>query len=314
MAPRGFTVQIHVPDGELDGLRIVDEMQWIGQCIVCPRARYQREKKRKEFARTGVYILVGYDGDDSRPKLYIGEGESVRPRLDSHHETKDFWGQVFVFTTKDNSLNKAHVKYLEARLMGLARRSRRCQLDNGNTPTKPGLSEADEANTEEYLYKMLLLMPFLGIDVFDSVPHTNLNDATPVIAPETPAAAVAIAHIPTAGVSGQHVYYLETKHCRVSGFNIDGGFVIRAGSLARGEPTASMASCLSSAFKERKQLIADGMLVVEGDHCKFTEDVSFMSASRAGDVCACSSVTAKDDWKDAEGMSLGEYEKRERRR
>ena len=52
------------------------------------------------------------DGD--LPTVYIGEGDPVRPRLESHSANKDFWTWLVFFVSKDDSINKAHVKYLEA--------------------------------------------------------------------------------------------------------------------------------------------------------------------------------------------------------
>ena len=45
----------------------------------------------------------------------------VLPRLDQHAKQKDFWTHAAVFTSKDQNLNKAHVQYLEARLVQQAR-------------------------------------------------------------------------------------------------------------------------------------------------------------------------------------------------
>ena len=39
-----------------------------------------------------------------------------------------------VFTKKDGSLNKAHVRYLESRLVGLGHEAKRAEVENGNAP------------------------------------------------------------------------------------------------------------------------------------------------------------------------------------
>ena len=45
----------------------------------------------------------------------------TRPRLEQHYREKDFWTSLIVFTAKDKlHLNKAHVQYLESRLVSLA--------------------------------------------------------------------------------------------------------------------------------------------------------------------------------------------------
>ena len=162
---RPFKIQIFVAEGRPDGLRLVEKSNWIGQSIVCPRGRYSQAKKREEFSRSGVYLLVGQDGD-TLPKLYVGEAEEVKTRLDLHYANKDFWQQAIVFTTKGTPLNKAQVKYLEARLLELAKKYGRTKLQNSAKPRLPGLSEADQAEMEGYLDELLSLLPVLGGTVF----------------------------------------------------------------------------------------------------------------------------------------------------
>lgn len=53
----GFSISIFFPDGTPDSLRIVEKSNWIGRCIVCPRAKFVESKVRSEFERTGVYVL-----------------------------------------------------------------------------------------------------------------------------------------------------------------------------------------------------------------------------------------------------------------
>ncbi len=79
------------------------------------------------------------------PRVYVGEGDPIRPRLVQHAAKKDFWTTCFAFTSKDENLNKAHVQYLEARLVNLATGAKRCTLDNEKIlPLRP-LSESDAA-------------------------------------------------------------------------------------------------------------------------------------------------------------------------
>jgi len=119
-----FNIRIFFPEGLPDGLRIITKPNWSGLCIVCPRNRYAEAKKRREeFSRSGVYILVGPDEDDSR-ELYIGEAETIRKRLDMHHAEKDFWNQAIIFTQSGDPLNKAQVQYLESHLVNWRRNTR----------------------------------------------------------------------------------------------------------------------------------------------------------------------------------------------
>jgi hypothetical protein len=79
-----FSLRIFVADGDPDGLRIVDRSNWIGKAVVFPRALLPRIKSREEFNQTGIYLLLGPREDADGDILYIGEGDPIRPRLDSH--------------------------------------------------------------------------------------------------------------------------------------------------------------------------------------------------------------------------------------
>jgi hypothetical protein len=93
--------------------------------------------------RHAILVPPVFDRGDDLPTVYIGEGDPVKARLESHYAKKDFWTTAVVFTSKDATLNKAHVQHLEARLVELARGAKRCQLNNVNTPSLPSLSESD---------------------------------------------------------------------------------------------------------------------------------------------------------------------------
>ncbi len=79
-----YTIRIFVPDGDPEGLRIIDRMNWTGLGIVFPREDWAKIKHRQDFSKPGVYILIGYvSEDDDLPTLYIGQGDVVRARLES---------------------------------------------------------------------------------------------------------------------------------------------------------------------------------------------------------------------------------------
>src|SRR5205823_2267164 len=153
-------------DGTPDGLRIVEKSNWTGRAVVCSRSQLPQVKARPEFGKTGTYVLRGPSDSADLPTIYIGEGDPTRPRLESHLAKKDFWTSLVLFTSKDENLNKAHVQYLEARLITLARDAKRCILENGNVPQLPSLSEPDTAEMEGFLEEMLLVYPLLGVGVF----------------------------------------------------------------------------------------------------------------------------------------------------
>ena len=164
---RPFSIRVFVPDGDPDGLRLIEKSNWTGVGVVFNRTNYKQVVGRPEFSRTGVYVLIGLRTTAQLPTIYVGEGDPVKDRLNMHYSKKDFWDWAVFFVTKDNSLNKAHVQRLECRLIDLAESAKQCKLDNGNCPLPPTLSEAEVADVESFLLNMLSIFPLIGLGVFE---------------------------------------------------------------------------------------------------------------------------------------------------
>ncbi len=195
MAFDGFTIRIYVPDGNPDGVRFIDRMASTGLAISFPRAQWPRIRSRPEFERAGIYVLTGYAAEDpDLPTLYIGQGDGVLDRIDSHFDKKVFWDWGFAFVTKssDSGFNRAHITWLEHMLVTRARLAGRSRLDNGNTPSEPTLSEADKADTNLFLKEFLQVLPLVGLRAFEvpvpvATPNTaNVVPATIPIASDEP--------------------------------------------------------------------------------------------------------------------------------
>lgn len=162
-----FSLRIFVADGDPDGLRLVERSNWVGKAIVFPRALLPKIKQRDELSQTGMYLLLGPREDGEGEMLYIGEGDPIRPRLESHYAQKDFWNRAVCFVAAPGQLNKAHVQFLESNLIRLAKAAKRLPLDNANQPAEPSLSEADCADMQVFLENMLGMLPVLGIHAFE---------------------------------------------------------------------------------------------------------------------------------------------------
>lgn len=180
--PDAFTLRMFVPDGDPEGVRFIDRMNWTGLGIVFPRSKWSEVKSRIEFARTGVYILSGYsEGEDDLLTVYVGQADGIKNRIDSHALNKDFWDTGIVFVSNSGGgLNRAHVTWLEYALVAQAHETKRCRIDNGNVPQEPALSEAEKADVQAFLREILQILPLVGLRVFDA-PHAV---ATPTVSPK----------------------------------------------------------------------------------------------------------------------------------
>ena len=59
----------------------------MGRALVFPRAAWAQPSvaTRPELQQTGVYLLLGPREDGEGDRLYIGEGDPIKPRLATHH-------------------------------------------------------------------------------------------------------------------------------------------------------------------------------------------------------------------------------------
>jgi hypothetical protein len=168
--PDPFTIRIYVPDGDPDGVRVIDRMNWTGRGIAFPRDLWSRASERPELTRPGVYILVGRSDDETQaelPLVYIGQSDDVSSRISLHLREKDFWDRAVVFVSTNAGLNRAHITWLEFALVRRARDIGQCKLENRSFPTEPSLPEFERSDTEGFLREMLLILPVIGITAFE---------------------------------------------------------------------------------------------------------------------------------------------------
>ena len=103
--PAAFSVRIFLPNGEPDGIKVVEKSNWPGRGLVFPRALFPDAKGRPELDGVGVYVLTGPGAQTQLPRVYVGESDQVRPRIEQHLHSKDFWTHAVVFTSKDQNLH-----------------------------------------------------------------------------------------------------------------------------------------------------------------------------------------------------------------
>ena len=273
--PLGTSFRIFLAAGEADGVWVVEKSNWTGKALMAPRTRYGDLRARADLDGPGVYLLVGPTESGLLPsRVYIGETDDLPGRLDSHNKNKDFWNRVIVFTSKDANLNKAHIRFLEARLIGLASAAKRAELDNGNAGSRPPLSEPDTAEAEAFLAEMLLIYPVLGVQVFQK-------------AEQQPSSSVRL--------------HLIGKDTKAEGTETADGFVVYAGSLARADAVPSIHAY---GAQLRAALADKGLLAADGKHLRLTEDYVFSAPSTAAMVMLGRPSNGRLEWKTTAGLTL----------
>lgn len=277
---RGRTIRIYLADGVPTGILTAEIMNWTGKVVVAPRTRLPDFVARPEASRTGVYFLIGPDPEDAlRTLVYVGESDSVRDRLLQHNadETKDFFNRVCMVVSKDENLTKAHVRYLESRLISLVQNAKRAKLTNGTAPNFNLLPESDRADMEYFIEQIGVMLPVLGFDFMQTLPvtvPTKESGGDPTSPPTFEFAAVGV---------------------KATAMEADGEFIVLKGSTARLNGTASWTSYKG----KRDKLLADGKLVESGEPnvLRFAEDVLFDSPSAAAAVVYAGNQNGRMAWR-----------------
>lgn len=275
------TIKLFLTGGDAKGLRTAEIMNWTGFAIAAPRTELDPLLQRDELDKAGIYILTGTDPLSGSPRAYIGEAEVIRDRL-KQHKIKEFWISAIVFVSKDENLTKAHVRYLESRLLTEATQAGRFTLEQ-NQAGGSKLPESDRADMEVFLSRIQQLLPVLGSDLLIPI-------------------AQASAKPPPGGV-----LFCRIKGAEARGQRTADGFVVFRDSTAVLEERPSTES-YPYVVAQRKQLIVDGTLVQKNGLLVFTKDVEFSSPSAAAVVIHGGSANGLTAWKTADGTSLKELD------
>jgi hypothetical protein len=155
------------------GPRRVRDDNWSGQTLLCSRPHIDSALQGDVLDVSGVYILVGpselkNEGQTLRfqSSIYIGQGDSVRDRIQSHLKNKEFWREAVVFYRQPDELHAGNIKYLESRLIQLATAAGNCVLENAVSPQTPALAVAEKESTEDFLKHAIFCLGAIGYDFF----------------------------------------------------------------------------------------------------------------------------------------------------
>lgn len=275
------TLKIFLAFGDPKRLRTAELSNWTGKAVAGPRSEFEKILKREESLNSGVYFLTGTDPDTSKNAIYIGEAECIRDRIKSHL-TKDFWNNIAFFITKDENLTKAHIRYLEGRLIKIAKTADRSSVRNSQG-SGARLPESDREDMEVFLEKMLQVLPVLGIEAFIQARSKPDSD------------------------SEREMLTCKIKNVVASGYLTPNGILVLADSEAVFEERSS-AKKWPSVMVQRKKLIQEGGLIQKGDKYIFTKDTEFSSPSSAAAVIHGGSANGLTAWANAKGKTLKELQ------
>ena len=276
----GKTIKIFLIDGDPNGRMSCELSNWSGKAYKIPRIKIKECSDRDDLTSTGVYLLFGKD-DDGKDQVYIGEAESILKRLNQQLTQKEFWNEAIVFISKDENLNKAHIKYLENRLHDIAKAANRYKVDNSVIPTQSSISESDRAEMEEFIEYIKMLVNTLGHKLFDEKREfkPKQKEAT--------------------------FFIKAARGADGLGEPTSDGFVVLKGSKAASTTVNSMTS---SFIALRQKLINETVLIDKGEYFEFSDDYIFSSPSTAAAMVMGRNANGLTEWRNREGKTLKEFE------
>ena len=173
--------------------------------------------------------------------------------------------------------------------MSRATAAGRYVLLNGNQASNPFTPEPLEADCQEFIETVAVLLATLGAPVLESVklgpPHSFGQTGTGTGEPEK-------------------LFFKETG-CDATGYQTPEGLLVLAGS--KGRP-GLVPSAPTSIGRQRDILQAEGVIEMDDQHLVFLKDHLFGSPSAAGCVLIGRTTNGRTGWRNAKGQSINDLE------
>ena len=272
------TIQIFLPSGHPQGIRVAEITTRIVRVIDVPRSMVSTFCAMPEALQVGLYFLFGESEDSGAPQVYIGQSGSVGSRVAQHNQGKDFWSRALVVVSLTNSLTNTHASYLEWLSIKQATEGGRYALENGNAGARPHTPAPLQADCHEIHETAAVLLATLGHPVFEHV-----------IKPAGPS-------------TDREMYYCTSSDSDGHGLYTEEGFVVLKGSNGRAEMVPSYAA--GPGARVRARFIAQGVIKQEGSRMVFQKDHLFSSPSTAAHVLMGRSSNGWMDWRNGKGEML----------
>lgn len=176
------SINLLLYEGNLNGVISIEDSKWnSGELYSAPRESILELLETDACNKYGVYLLL------SANMVYVGQASDLAKRITQHIVGKEWWENVVILTTKDDSLNHSDIDYLETVLIEMAQKVNRLDCDNKKKGNNPKVDKFRKVYLTQYLKEALFLMQLIGINVFNEInglnrqkSHRQLNTAIDV--------------------------------------------------------------------------------------------------------------------------------------
>lgn len=168
------TIKLLLDDGTLKGVISIADSSWnSGELFSSPRDSVNELISTGVCDRYGIYLLLSDD------MVYVGQSSDLAKRIKQHIIGKEWWERVIVLTTIDDNFTRSDIDFLESKLIELANKYGRLDVDNKNKGNNPKVDKFRGVELEQYLDEALFLLELIGVTVFKkSKPKQKNNKDT----------------------------------------------------------------------------------------------------------------------------------------
>ena len=263
-------IQTYLPDGTLEGTRIIELSDSNIKAYVIPRLQLNSVKGREDLLHPSLYFLVS----SSESLGYIGESENFFHRIKNHDQNKQFWDVAIAIVSTTNSLEKSDVKYLESLAVERAQAGS-MKIENKTVPAKNNIHEFKLHIMQKILDDTQLILTSLGYDILSS-PQKQ-----------------------------EQTWYCTAKKTNAKAQFRGDQFVLLAGSIIDKSYAPRWGQKWHKSLVEREDIFAKSGRDL-GDTVELIENVAFKSPNHAGGFATGHNINAWVTWKDEEGRTMDE--------
>lgn len=240
---------------------------------IVPRSLLSKTRGIEGIENPGIYFLVGENGENSIPEMYIGETSKGIKRIFDHDKHKEFWGKAILFLADKKHFDQGFIDYLEEFLIEKAYEAKRYKLHNEKIP-KVNKNTSDIVYIEQVYKEISFVMASFGYQLINSAESQQKTT---------------LFKTARRGVEARGYYYGDR-------FDVLEGSVI----------DFSKSSKLEKYNEMRNELLTNGDIELEGKKYILRKTISFKTPSGASDFVLGGSTNGWREWKDFKGKTLDE--------
>lgn len=266
-------IQTYLPDGTLEGVRIIELSESTIKAFVIPRIKLNDIKSRGEINQPSLYLLI----NSGENQVYVGESENFYHRVKNHDQSKDFWDIAVAIVSSTNNFDKSDVKYLESLAVEKAKATAAMEVLNKTVPVRNNVHEYRLHSLQIILEDTALIMESLGFSLL----------------------------APKESAEPRNEWHLEAKNTRAKAEYRGSKIVVLAGSKIDPSYSERWAKKYTSWHAERNSVLQESADLIDGVYV-LRQNIPFNSPSRAAGFCTGRNANGWKEWKDSSGQTMDE--------